>query len=550
MSAGLKNLKRYKELAALLWKYGRFSASDEDVDEPASPSGTPKELADELERMGPTYVKIGQVLSGRPDLLPPAYLEALSRLQDDVKPFPYEQVVEIVERELGTRISKAFATFTEKPLAAASLGQVHAATLRDGTEVVVKVQRPGIREQIADDFTVLLQAASFVDRRTAVGRRNRFARMVEEFRDSIHQELDFEREARNLTSFAESLREFDRIRVPRPIQDYCSRSVLTMEHVRGHKLTTLSPVVRLELCNAELVEQLFRAYLKQVLIDGAFHADPHPGNLLLTDEGQIALLDLGMVGHLAPEMQEHLLQLMIAVTEKKAEDAADVVLQISEKTDEFDPTSCRRRLTQLVTARQENSLEVEGVGMAILDMGRRAQECGLLVPSELTLLGKTLLQLDEVGRLLDPTFDPAAAVGRNLDDLMSKRIRGGVDRGSVFNSILDLKGFLGRLPRQLNRALDSVTKTGLEVQVRTPDARSIMDGLQKIANRVTAGVILAALIVGASLLMRVETRFQLFGYPGLAMLCFLGAAGGGVWLLLSIFLQDRRTRRTAPKPHP
>jgi ubiquinone biosynthesis protein len=559
MKLSAAHLKRYKEIAALLWKYGRSDLAqkmaehdDFDVDsrgpeDAAATKGstTPEKLADDLEAMGPTYVKLGQVLSGRPDLLPPAYLQALARLQDKVKPFPYEEVEAIVMSELGVRISKAFSHFDPVPVAAASLGQVHLAALRDGRAVVVKVQRPDVRRQIAEDFEVLAQIAGFFDEHTEMGRRYRFTAVLDEFRRTIQQELNYEREAQNLISLGENLAEFDGIQVPQPISDYCTRSVLTMDYVQGRKITKLGPLAQLEIKGGALTEELFKAYLKQVLVDGLFHADPHPGNVFVTDDGRIALLDLGMVGRTAPGMQEMLLKLLLAVSEGRAEEAADLVVQASQRLEGFDLPEFRRRIGQLVTLRQDQGLQQLNVGQALLDVSRYARDNGLYVPSELTLLGKTLLQLDEVGRILDPTFDPNASIRRNVAELMSKRLRKNLTQGNLFSTALEMKEFASHLPARLNRIMDAVSNAELEVKVKAVDAKVVLDGMHSIANRITAGVVLAALIVGAALLMRVDTAFRIFGYPGLAMLCFLGAAGGGLWLLVSIFVHDQRARKSA-----
>src|ERR1035441_9468797 len=219
------------------------NADDEKKLTTAKPGqSAPEELADDLEKMGPTFIKFGQLLSSRADLLPEPYLKALARLQDKVKPFPHEQVEEIIASELGIRISKAFSHFEEKHLAAASLGQVHRAALRDGRPVVVKVQRPEIRKQIADDFEVLEGIAGFFDEHTDIGRRYRFGKILAEFKSSILQELDYQREASNLTTLAANLKEFTHLLVPLPVSDYSSRSVLTMDYVSGTKITSLSPI--------------------------------------------------------------------------------------------------------------------------------------------------------------------------------------------------------------------------------------------------------------------------------------------------------------------
>ena len=550
MKISVNHLKRYKEIAMLLWKYGRSDLVQQmGIDEAVDPQeakaasageAMPEQLANDLEAMGPTYVKLGQVLSGRPDLLPDAYLKALARLQDKVKPFSYAEVEEIVATELGVRISKAFSRFDPEPFAAASLGQVHSAALRDGRLVVVKVQRPNIRKQIADDFEVLEQIADFLDAHTDLGRRHRFLKILEEFRITILQELNYEREAQNLIALGENLKDFELIQVPQPVPDYSTRSVLTMDFVQGRKITSVGPLGRLEMNGAPLAEELFKAYLKQVLVDGLFHADPHPGNVFLTDGGHIALLDLGMVGHTTLAMQEHLLKLLMAISEGKSDEAADVVIRISQKAEEFNQTEFRRRIGQLMASRQDQGLQQMNVGKSLLEVSKNAADNGLFVPSELTMLGKTLLQLDEVGKILDPEFDPNASIRRNVGELMSQRMRKSATPGSVFSSLLEMKNFVGGLPSRLNKIMDAITNHELEVKIKAVDAKLIMEGFQKIANRITMGLVLAALIMGASLLMQIQTSFRIFGYPGMAILCFLAAAAGGFWLVLSILVQDQK----------
>jgi predicted unusual protein kinase regulating ubiquinone biosynthesis (AarF/ABC1/UbiB family) len=553
MKISANHLKRYKEIALLLWKYGHSDlvqqmGIDEAIDpqtlKPASDGeATPDQLADDLEAMGPTYVKLGQVLSSRPDLLPDAYLKALARLQDKVKPFSYTEVEQIVSTELGVRISKAFSRFDPEPIAAASLGQVHSAALLDGRLVVVKVQRPNIRKQIADDFEVLEQIATFFDAHTKLGRRYRFLKILEEFHITIQQELDYEREAQNLIALGANLKEFELIQVPQPVPDYSSRYVLTMDYVLGRKITSVGPLGRLEMNGAPLAEELFKAYLKQVLVDGLFHADPHPGNVFLTDDGRIALLDLGMVGHTTPGMQENLLKLLLAIGEGNSDVAADLVIHISETTEEFNRTEFHRRTSQVMASRQDQGLQQMNVGKALLEVSKNAAENGLFVPSELTLLGKTLLQLDEVGKILDPEFDPNASIRRNVGALMSQRMLKNATQGSLFSSLLEMKDFVGGLPSRLNNIMDAISKHELEVKIKAVDAQLVMEGFQKIANRITTGIILASIIMGASVLMQVQTSFRIFGYPGLAILCFTAAAAGGFSLVFHIFIKDQKIRK-------
>jgi predicted unusual protein kinase regulating ubiquinone biosynthesis (AarF/ABC1/UbiB family) len=561
-------LKRYRQIASLLWKYGRTDLAQQmsaeegfgidelpseegqpltDNTKPAAGQASPEQLADDLEAMGPTYVKLGQVLAGRPDLLPDAYLKALARLEDKVKPFSYAEVEEVIMTELGVRISKAFSRFDVEPMAAASLGQVHRAALRDGRAVVVKVQRPNIRRQIAEDFEVLEQIAGFLDGHTALGRRHRFLVILQEFRLTIQQELNYEREAHNLIVLGKNLEEFKLIQVPQPVPDYSTRSVLTMEEVDGRKITALGPLALRDLKGAPLAEELFKAYLKQVLVDGLFHADPHPGNVFITKDGRVALIDLGMVGHTGPAMQENLLKILLAIGDGNGETVAKVAIRMSEKLEEFAAPEFRRRIAQLVALRRDQGLEQLNVGRSLLEVSGIAQENGLIVPSELVLLGKTMLQLDEIGRILDPTFDTNASIRRNVAALMGRQMRKDLTQGSIYGALLEMKDFTVGLPSRLNRIMDAVNNSELEFKIRSTDARMMLDGMHKIANRVTMGIVLSGMIVGAALLAQVVTPLRLFGYPGLAMLCFLAAAAGGFWLVIRIFVSDFRSRKKSPR---
>ena len=555
MKLSLKShhLKRYKDIALLFLKYGTSDlakefANEDTADEKKLPAAkhdqpAPEELADDLEKMGPTFIKFGQLLSSRPDLLPEPYLKALARLQDKVKPFPYEHVEEIIASELGIRMSKAFSFFEQKHLAAASLGQVHRAALRDGRPVVVKVQRPEIRKQIAEDFEVLEEIAAFFDEHTDIGRRYRFGKILAEFKSSILQELDYQREASNLTTLANNLKEFPHILVPLPVLDYSSRSVLTMDYVSGTKITALSPIAQLDINGDVLAEELFKAYLKQVLIDGFFHADPHPGNIFLTDDGRVALLDLGMTGRVSSNMQENLLRLLLAISEGNGDEAVKIVLRISETADEFDKAEFTKKTTEFVSEQRDQTLNHQNVGKTLMEVSRTAAKTGLYVPIELTLLGKTLLQLEQVGNVLCPNFNPNASVRRNVAEIMATRMRQAALPGHLFGSFLEMKDFVGGLPERVNKILDVVGNSELEVNVKTPDARYLLNGFEKIANRVTTGIILAALIVGAALMMRITSSFQIFGYPGIAMICFLIATGGSAWLVIGILWKDYKDKR-------
>ena len=288
-------------------------------------------LAAELVRMGPTFVKLGQLLSTRADLLPPEYLAALSGLREEVAPLAPGEPERIVEEELGARVSMVFGSFDPEPIAAASLGQVHRATLRDGRPVAVKVQRPGIRQKALEDMEVIGELAAFLDEHSESVSRFGFADMVSQFRLSLVGELDYRREASNLRLMAAQLSGFERIVVPLPVDDFTTSRILTMDYVEGRSVTSIGPLARVDVDFSVLSEELIGAYLDMVLVQGVFHADPHPGNLLLTTDGRLALIDLGMIARVSPEAQGHLLRLLLAMSSADGGAATEALEHLGEQ---------------------------------------------------------------------------------------------------------------------------------------------------------------------------------------------------------------------------
>jgi predicted unusual protein kinase regulating ubiquinone biosynthesis (AarF/ABC1/UbiB family) len=543
-----EHLKRYKDIALLIARYGRpgllkEAGLDEVVEDGARDpklARTGDALAADLERLGPTFIKLGQVLSVRPDLLPAEYADKLARLQDGVAPFPFEEVERIVNSELGLRISKAFAEFEPTPIAAASLGQVHRARLRDGRQVAVKVQRPGIHETIADDLEALEEIADWIDEHTDFGRAHHLREFLDEFRKSLLRELDYRREAQNLVTIRTNLEEFELIVMPAPVDDYTTSRVLTMDYIDGVKITKLSNVAKLELPGKELADELFRAYLNQILIDGFFHADPHPGNVFVTRDKRIALLDLGMVAYIPPQLQTNLTQLVFAISEGRSEDVVTYALRISQRTPSFDEPGFTRGVADLVATQQNRTLEQIQVGKIVFAMLEVAARHGLRLAPELGMLGRALLSLDQAGRILDPDFDPNEAIRRSAAEIMRRRMAQSVSPGRLFQNVIEVKEFAERLPSRVNRILDALANNDLEIRVQAIDENKLLSGFQKIANRITLGLLMAALIVSAAMLMQVGTTFRILGYPGIAMIFFALAAVGGVGLMLQIMRDDRR----------
>ena len=309
-----------------------------------------------------------------------------------------------------------------------------------------------------------------------------------------------------------------------------------MEYVTGTKITALSPVVVQEVEGAALAEDLVAAYLKQILVDGFFHADPHPGNVLLTEDGRLALIDLGMVARVTPRTQDYLLQLLLSVSEGRPDEAAAYTIKLGQPREAFDEATFRRRVGDLVG--QNRDVEEMEVGRAVLELAWLSADCGLRLPPELAMLGKTLLHLDEIGRRLDPDISPNALVRRHSASIMQQRLVQSMSPGHLLTGLLETKELVERLPERLNRILDHLANNQLEVKIDALDEAKLMAGFQKVANRITLGLLLAALIVGAAMLMKVETSFRILGYPGLAIIFFVLAAAGGVALAATILFKD------------
>lgn len=545
---------RYAALARLLVRHGRsdvvsgvgfdeFLVEDE---RPEGSQGPAEELAADLEQMGPTYVKLGQLLSTRVDLLPPAYTEALTRLQDEVDPFPYDEVKTTVEEELGVSISNAFTSFDEKPLAAASLGQVHRATLRSGREVVVKVQRPGIRETVRDDMEALAQLADFADRHTDVGRRYGFGQLLSQFRRSLAGELDYQREAANLIRMRQLTAEHPHLLVPEPVSDYTSSRVLTMDFVPGRKVTDVGPLGLLDVDGEPLVRDLFSAYLHMILVDGFLHADPHPGNVLLTPDGRLALIDLGMVATVPPRVQDSIVKLLLAISDADGEETATVLAAMGSPLDGYDGGRFREDVSALVTRAVSLGGTVQA-GAVLVELSRLSGVHGLRPPAEMAMVGKALLNLDQVTTHLDPGFAPAEAIRESVADIMGSGMR--VSASGLMAAAIDAKELTANFPRRANKVMQNLAEGTFSVKVDAVDEARLLHVMQRLANRLTTGIVIAALVVGAALMMQVPTDSRILGYPSIAMVFFLLAAIGGAALVASIVVTDRKIARQEREAH-
>ena len=556
----LKNIGRYTELALLMRRYGLkdfkignkseivLAEPPADDEQPLQPDvqSRAKAFAESLKKMGPTFVKFGQIVSTRPDIVPNEYVVELESLQDDVEPFSFADVEKIIESELKVRISKAFQSFEATPLAAASLGQVHEAVLRDGREVVVKVQRPDIRETIDKDLEVFLEIAETLETRTEIGRKMNVAEMVRQFSKTLLNELNYVQEANNMETFRRNLKEFPQIRIPEVVKDFSAAKVLTTERIRGKKVSKLTPFDLMEHNHHELATVLTRAYLKQICVDGFWHSDPHPGNIFIEGE-QLILLDFGMVARISGEFQDNIIKFLLGVTENRGAEVAELMIHMGHVEEGFDRERFIHDISTMVSDYHDADFTQVNTGQLIFNVIGIANSHALQVPSELAMLAKTLLHLDGITKKLDPDYNPQQVIREYAESLISKKVAQKFHPRNFYTALLDLNQLALDLPRRTRDIVDQAAGGKLTLNIKLQQADDFLKGMHKIANRITVGLVIAALVVGSSLMMRVPSRFQILGYPAIAMAGYLAASITAFYLIISTLMQDTRDREKAKK---
>jgi len=525
-----KNLRVYRDLVRLIWKYAgedvvKRSRLDQHLKgdaESIDAGGSPAELARDLEKLGPAYVKIGQLLSTQLNVLSPPYVEALTRLQDHVEPFAFEQVREIVEQEFGEPVESLYRSFEPEPIAAASLAQVHRAELRDGRTVAVKVQRPRARHQIDEHMDALRHVAQLLD--GVYGQRYAFGEMLAHTHKLLERELDFQQEANNARLIAEVLRDRDRLVVPLPVPDLVSRRVHTMQFIKGEKITAVDRGRIRSADGPQLAETLFHAYLEQILIHGVFHADPHPGNVLLMEDGRLGLIDMGMVERIAPRMRENLVQLVLAIVNGEGEQAADVAMKIGTPTREYNHRGFTRDVSDLVMTHRMADVEGLRLGQVMLEIASACGEHRLRLPPLVATIGKTMLNLDQIGQVLDPKFNPRDSVDRHKDHIIEQNALGAIRLDQLVAGSVELKQLIQDTPRRINMILDGLSRPDVGFKIDAIDEHRLLSGLEKIANRITHGLVIAAMFIAGAMLVHIEVWYvQVIAWA--MILIALGAVG-------------------------
>lgn len=500
------HLNRSKQIARVLLSHGwNFLRNEEQIGATMSVAANarPLHLRLALEELGTTFIKLGQILSTRADLLPPEYLVELTKLQDSAPPVAFEEIQQALVVELGQPIEDVFAQFDPMPLAAASIGQAHAAILWDGTEVVVKVRRPGIVEQVNEDLEILRELAATASRHWDFADRYDLSGLVEEFSQTLRSELDYIREGHNAEKFAANFAGDPFVHVPRVFWTATTSRVLTLERIRGVKISDLSGLDEQGTDRRWLAQYATNVVLKMVCEDGFFHADPHPGNFFIEPQGVIGLIDFGMVGVLDEQTQELLAELLIAINRQDADRLVDVFLDLGVTRKGIDRASVRRDIERLLSAYWGLPLGELKVAALLNDVYSVMRRHHLHLPSNLALLLKTVIMIEGLGVNLDPDFRLTNSLTPYTERLVRRQYSPFKWARSFGRASLDLAKLGVEMPQHLRRIVTAAETGNLQIGMRPEGFDPVIDRLDKIANRIVLGVIAAAFINGLAVLLSV-----------------------------------------------
>jgi len=531
------NLHRYLPRASK-WT-SRAAPAPERVDEQT----LAQRLSLVMENLGPTFVKLGQVLSTRPDLLPESIIREFRRFQDHVTPFSAKEAREVVEREFGAPVEQLFQSFSEQPLASGSLAQVHAATLKSGELVVVKVKRPGIERIVTTDIELLLDLARYAERHVAEIRVYRPALIVEEFQRSMRRELEFITEASYTAKFHEAFREFDGVRTPRVYWELTTSNVLTMERLDGVNIGNEAELTRRGIDRHQLTERLVAAFLHMFFELGVFHADPHPGNLLVQDDGTLAIIDFGNSGHLSNELRNEIASLLIALSRRED----DLVVKQLAEIGVFPPGAERDKINndivELLDRYYGIPLKRLDTRSVFADLTRVVRENNVLLPREFVLLGRSFVLVTSTAKAVDPNFNIAEAVGPYARRLLLEKFS---PKAALKNIALSTYGFgqmIHRLPSQIADIIRKMDAGTWQVLFKHEGLENFIHELDRVSNRISVSIILGAVVIGSSLILHARL-WPTIGPPEasisvLGLLGFLVAGLLGLWLVWDILRSGR-----------
>jgi len=543
-----RSLRRYRQIVSILLKYGFDQVLDQmkiftrlrirkkalkKVEELEKLTYTQRvRLA--LEELGPTFVKLGQVLSMRPFLIPLELVLELTKLQDQVGPFSFVQVKQIVESELNAPLDKYFSSFDTVPIASASLSQVHKAVTKEGKVVVVKVQRPGIKEIIEADMDILKDLTNLLERYVPESKQYDPRGIREELEKSIRREIDFNNEARNIQVFGENFKEDKNIFVPRVFWDMTTSRVLTMEFIDGVKISNLEELEKRGIDKKSLARIGGKMVFKQIFEDGFFHADPHPGNLFALEGNIIAPVDYGMMGRLSETTMNELADLLICVVTWHPGGIVKVYQDMEVVGEEVNLRALEADLADFL-------YKYHKIPLSRLDMNTLMNEAfeiihryDIQIQAELMLFSKALMTYEEVAKMLDPEYDLVTQMIPYVKKLAYRKFKPKALLRDLFTASVDLRDLLVTFPFELKRIVKKLGKGRLSFTFQHKGLDKLILELDRSSNRVSFSLIIAAIIVGSSLIMRLETKYTLFGYPLFGILGYIFAGVLGVWLVIAI----------------
>ena len=544
------HLARSREIASVLighgWDYLLHSVESGKLNpkrplQHRPPLTRPAHLRSALEELGTTFIKLGQILSTRADLLPPDYLAELSKLQDSAPAVPFEAIREAILKELGQPVEQVFLQFDPKPLAAASIGQAHAAKLKDGTEVVVKIRRPGVVEQVDEDLKILKELADALNGRLEFADRYDIPGIVEEFSETLRAELDYIREGHNAERFAENFTAERGLHIPRIYWETTTSRVLTLERIRGTKISDVASLDKQGIDRPALARFATDVVMQMVCEHGFFHADPHPGNFFIESNGAIGLIDFGMVGTLDEQTQDHLADLLIYINHQDADRLMDVLLDLGVSKKPIDRASLRHDVQHLLSTYWGLPLGELKITALLNDVFATMRKNHLHLPSNLSLLLKTVIMIEGLGVKLDPEFRLTTALDSYADRLIMRKYSPVKLIRNLGQASLDLARLGTEMPQQLRRIVNAAENGRLQVGMRPEGFDPIINRFEKISNRIVLGVIAAAFINGLAVLASV---YRPPGWESWAWVVFafgfLCALTLGIYLTVNIMRPRRK----------
>jgi ubiquinone biosynthesis protein len=492
-----------------------------------------------MEELGPTFVKLGQILSTRPDVIPREFIEEFRKLQDEVPAVPVSELREQVRRELGMDFDEIFAEFDSEPIAAASIAQVHRARLNSGEEVVVKIRRPGIIETVETDLDIMAGLAFLVERHLPGGELYDPTGLVKEFRRTIYREMDFAREGHTVDRFRANFEEDPTVYVPQVYWDFTGETVLTLEYVHGIKVSDLEYLKEQGYDLPTIARRGADSFLKQVLIHGLFHGDPHPGNFFILPDNVICLLDYGMVGRLDEPLKYRLVDLLSAVLQRDVDRIISLMLYSGDISDETDLKSLRRDLSEFIDDYYETPLGELNVGRLLMEFVDLMNAYRIKFPSDLMLLAKALVTMEGIGRQLDPEFNMIEHLRPFMEKLIRERLSPGNVSKEVFGVLQSYGSLFKTLPRDMKEFINRVNRNKFKIDLEHRGLEKLMNDLDKASNRLSFSMLIGSLIVGSSLIIQSDKGPQIFGFPVLGIFGYTIAGFLGLWLAFAILRSGR-----------